>query len=102
MLTDPERGSERFVAVMVRTTKHFTDNTVVLKPGDHPFIRHSSSVHYSSAGFFSARAVSRALARGTCHLLDDMSPDLLRRVRDGLLESPHTVNAVKDYCRGEF
>jgi hypothetical protein len=34
--------------------------------------------------------------------MPDVSGDLLRRVRAGLLASPFTVNAVRDYCRPRF
>jgi hypothetical protein len=35
-------------------------------------------------------------------MMPDVSEDLLRRVRAGLLASPFTVNAVRDYCRPRF
>jgi hypothetical protein len=34
--------------------------------------------------------------------MPDASEDLLGRVRAGLLASPFTVNAVRDYCRQRF
>lgn len=39
---------------------------------------------------------------GKCHLKEDMSEGLLRRVRKGRLDSPFTVNALRDQCRGLF
>jgi len=39
---------------------------------------------------------------GNCHLKEDMSGDLLARVRAGLLESPFTVNVLRDQCRKLF
>jgi len=102
ILTDPEGDRNRVVAVMLRTVKEYTDKTIILEPGDHPFIKHSSSIHYSSARFFEAEAISHALRKGHCRLQEDMSSDLLRRAREGLLKSPFTVNAIKDYCRGRF
>jgi hypothetical protein len=43
VLTNPDGNPEEIVAVMVRTHRAYTDATVVLEPGDHPFIHHRSS-----------------------------------------------------------
>jgi hypothetical protein len=102
VLTDP-RGQPPFVyAVMVRTRTRFTDDTLVLLPGDHPFIKHESSVHYSSAQRFRIDLLEDAIARGRCHPRDPMSRTLLHRVRAGLLASPYTVHAVRDACALAF
>lgn len=102
ILTDSAGDPGRVVAVMLRSAKPYTDPTFILEPSDHPFIKHSSSVHFSSARFFNVGAINRALSVGSCHLLQDMSRSLLSRVREGLLELPYTVNAIKDYCREHF
>lgn len=102
ILTDPEGDPPSVVAVMVRTHVRFTDPTVVLNVTDHPFVKHESSVHYSSARFFSVARIQRALATGRAHLREDMSEALFARVRAGLLESPFTVHAIKAYCTQRF
>jgi hypothetical protein len=102
VVTDPQGMTPQVVAVMLRTARSFTDNTTVLEPGDHPFIRHKSAVQYSTARFFRVGRIDKALGEGRCHLLDDMSGDLLRLVRDGLLRSPYTVHAIRDYCKKQF
>lgn len=102
VLTDPEGNPEKVVAVMVRTATRFTDSTVVLRSGDHPFVKHDSSVHYSTAQYLSISGLTKAIKSGRCHPKADMSQQLLDRVRHGLLESPFTVNAIRDYCRSRF
>ena len=102
ILTDPADTPETVVGVMLRTQKTYTDPTVVLNVGDHDFVKHPSSVHYSTARWFRVEAMSRALSNGTAHLLDDMSAGLLKRVRKGLIDSPYTVNEIKEYCRSRF
>ena len=81
VLTDPEGDPPRVVAVMVRSARSFTDPTVVLQPGDHPFIRHESSVHFSTARWFKVSAIMRAIESGRCHIQPDIMPELLKRVR---------------------
>ena len=102
VLTDPDSSTGEVVAVMVRTATRYTDDTVVLQKGDHPFIRHESSVHYSSATYFKVNSIAKAIANGHCHLKENLSNTTLTRVREGLLDSPYTVQAIKDYCRCRF
>lgn len=84
---------------MLRTAQTYTDRTLLLYPGDHPFIKHESTVDYSSIERLRVSAIERLLAIGRCHLHPDMSPQLLRSVRAGLLASPRTVHAFRDYCQ---
>lgn len=102
VLTEPEGKPPAVIAVMMQTVKRHTDETVVLQPGDHPFIKHASSVHYSTARRLEVPALLRAMESGRCHLRDSMTPALLARVRQGLIDSPFTVNAVRDYCLPRF
>jgi hypothetical protein len=102
VLTDPQGKSEQVVVVMVRTVTRFTDPTVVLKPGEHPFIRHDSAVHYSTARWLSVSRILAAMRDGRCHLKEDLSAALLARVRKGLLVSPFTINALRDHCQRLF
>ena len=102
VLTDPDGTPPRVVAVMVRSKKEFTDDTVVLEEGDHPFVRHPSSVHYSTARIFRVRKIRLALNRGWCSLHRDMFRDLLKRVKQGLLDSAFTVPTIRDYCLKRF
>jgi len=39
---------------------------------------------------------------GKCHLKEDISHELLRQVRKALVDSPYTVNALRDQCKGLF
>ncbi len=87
---------------MLRTATEFTDDTVVLQPGDHPFIRHATAVHYSTADLFQVDKLLDAMQRGECHLRQDMSETLLDEVRDGLLRSPFTIHRIRDLCEELF
>ncbi len=102
VLTDPTEKLPEVVAVMVRTLRSFTDKTVILDVGDHPFIKHPSSVHYSTATFFRVDAIQHAIQCRQCYLREDMAEGLLQRVRQGLLDSPRTVNVVREHCRELF
>jgi hypothetical protein len=98
ILTNPDRTG-RIVAVMLRSAKPYTDPTLVLDVGDHPFIRHPSAVDFAAARWFTASEVRAAFKSGRCHLNADMSPELLLCVRAKLLVSPRTVRVLADSCR---
>lgn len=102
VLTDPEGAVGHFIAVRLRTAREYTDTTVVLQAGDHSFVRHASSVDFSTAARFTSKDISKLLNSGRCHLRDDMSEDLLARVREGLLRSPFTRRDIKVYCEERF
>lgn len=87
---------------MLRTATEFTDDTVVLQPGDHPFVRHATAVHYSTADLFRVEKLLNAMQRGECRLRQDMSETLLEKVRDGLLRSPFTIHRIRDLCEELF
>lgn len=101
ILTDPDHAN-KVVTVMLRTPKPYTDPTLLLDIGDHPFIRHRSCVHFPSAQRLSVSEILVALKIGRCHLKEDMSRDLLARVRTGFLTSPRTVRALADSCRKQW
>lgn len=98
VLTDPNHAG-KVVAVMMRSAKAYTDPTLVLDVGDHPFIRHASAVHYSTAQLLSVSEIRAALKSGRCHPKEDMTRELLKRVRAGLIVSPRTVRVLSNYCR---
>jgi hypothetical protein len=102
VLTDPEGVDGLMVAVMICTMKAFADETVVLETGDHPFIKHQSCVAYSSAKYVKRSRIDVALRDRLCFLKESMSQPLLKRVQDGLLTSPYTVHAIRDYCAERF
>ncbi len=85
--------------VRVVTAQGYSDKTVILAPGSHPFIKRDSSVEYGSAALYHVTSLQAAIHRGACVLDQDMPATLLGVIRDGLLNSPRTIHWVADYCR---
>src|ERR1035437_7730874 len=102
VLTDPDPKTTLIITVMVVTERPHTDRTVVLEPGDHSFIRHRSSIDYGSARYVPISKMSGILRNSAANWQPDMTPKLLARVRQGLLASPRTINAIADDCRKAF
>jgi hypothetical protein len=102
VLTDADPVTGKLVVVMLVTSRPHTDKTVVLRPGDHPFIRHESNVAYGSADFIPLSRLQSRLRSGSAKMRSDMSTELLKAVRDGLIASSRTPRYIKDYCKEKF
>lgn len=96
VLTDPIGKAAEVLTVMLVTHKAHSDDTVILVVGDHPFITRNTSVNYSTAQFRLVRLIIAEMHRHRCHLREDLAADQLKRVQQGLIDSPRTVNHVRD------
>src|SRR5712671_3962923 len=102
ILTDPDPESDQVVAVMVVSKRAYTDRTVTLSLGEHPFIQHDSSLDYGGTKRFHVSRLRAALRGGRCELRENMSSSLLEKARAGLLASSRTPYHMIDYCRARF
>lgn len=102
VLSDPDPETSQVVVVRLVTSRSYTDKTVALAVGDHPFVQHASNVDCGSARLLKADVLEAFLKNGTAALQADMSVDLLTAVRAGVLASSHTVHFVARYCRARW
>lgn len=101
VVTQPDEAG-LCVIVMVTTLRADRDQTLILRSGDHPFIRHDSVVSYGDAQIIDARGVESAIARGEAARKERCSPGTLRLIQDGLLASPFTRPKVLRFCRDRW
>lgn len=89
----------------LRSTSSFVDMTTVLKPGDHPFISQDSVVRYSDASILDINLLERAIdgkegnLNIVCRKLEPCSPQLLKRIKNDILESDYTRRDIQEKCR---
>lgn len=91
--------------VMVNLTKQGSgrgqDTTVILYPGDHPFIRVATSVNYKDALIASASTMQKSIQSGKAYFREDFEDELLERLQVGALRSeftdPEIKKMVEDY-----
>ena len=99
VVTDPDNGTPpRVVIVMVLTARSYTDSTVLLQAGEHPFIDRESSVHFSAAQLISGDQLIRLSTERDCGIESTLAPAVLARVQTGILNSVYTVGSLRDYC----
>ncbi len=90
---------ESVVVVNFTTKKPGKDDTVVLTPQDHRFIRHETVVSYPDARFVKVSVIQEYMTQGQSTFDDDCADDLLEKIQDGLLASPFTPNKIKKYYK---
>lgn len=64
IITDPNPESNLCAIVSVTTLRNGKDQTVILKVGDHPFIRHESTISYGDAMIVDAKRLENEIAAG--------------------------------------
>jgi hypothetical protein len=97
-LAEPD---EQGNVVIVNVTTHAAgkDATVILQSGDHPFVRHPSSVYYASAKTAPWPSIRKGLDEGLIVQKESLGDALLDRIRRGGLDSPFTPRKIKAALR---
>ncbi len=76
--------------------KAYSDRTCVVTIGEHECITKDSVVYYAEAYLCKTEDQMGALERQISSRKAPLSADLLARVRQGALDSPHTPEYIKD------
>jgi hypothetical protein len=71
VLTDPDPKTKKVIVVMLVTAKRYTDKTVSLVVGDHPWVRHDSDVEFGTARPMPLSKLAQALRRADLHLQEE-------------------------------
>jgi hypothetical protein len=82
------------VLVSITTLRRGKDQTVVLQPGDHPFVQHPSCVFYQDAMIVQAARLEEWIAGEIATPLAPCSAKLLKLVCDGFGASEFTPKKV--------
>jgi hypothetical protein len=75
------------------------DDTCIVLPGEHRFVRHKTVLAYKHARVFPPDAQARTLASGLCRPHDPVTPALLDRIQRGALASDFTPGNVQALVR---
>ena len=95
VLLAPDPVSHETVIVNLTSQKTHSDNTVVLQPGEHPFVQHPTVVFFADARIVDAKHIAAAMEAGTFQSHQDCSAALVLRIQHGLLASTMTPQKVK-------
>ena len=74
------------------------ENCVIVQAGEHPYLTRESCIR-QDARLHPLQEIARVVERGLADRREPLSPQLLRRVQRGALDSPRAPDDVKDAVR---
>lgn len=102
VITEPDPASNLCAIVSVTTLRNSKDQTVILRAGDHPFIRHESAIFYGDAMVVDAQRVEMEIAAGLAVRRDVCPETTLQLVQQGVAASPFTRPKFLRFCREKW
>jgi len=87
------------VTVCLVTAHRKSERLVVLNQGDHPFVQHESVIAYYFSKIRMVSDIEELLIKGIARKREPVTPDLLRRIQAGLIDSDFTPNNVRAFYR---
>ena len=99
VLLDPDPRTHETVIVNLTTQREHSETTTVLKPGEHPFVKHPTVAYYADARIADGRAIAAAIESRTYPAREICSAALLEKLREGLLASTFTPRKVKAHAQ---
>ena len=100
VLTPPKAG--KVIIVNFTTKRDFSDPSTVLNVGDHPFVKHLTVIDYYKTQLVNVAPLKEGIKNGWFSEHSALKPEILRRVQEGLLKSPHTPKKIKLYYQQNF
>ena len=99
VITQPHPETHLCALVSVTTLRNSKDQTVLLRPGDHPFIRHDSTIFFGDGMIVDARRLEAEVRAGLALVREKCPPATLKLVQDGATASPFTRPKFLRFCR---
>lgn len=88
VITAPDPASHLCAIVSVTTLRNSKDQTVLLKVGDHPFIRHDSTIFYGDGMVVDGRRLDAEISAGLAVAREKCPAATLKLIQDGVAASP--------------
>jgi hypothetical protein len=104
VITRPRGPDQEVLLVNMSTKRKGSDLSCILKPGDHPEIEHESIIEYGKALTTRIRDLERMLSQfpDLCSRAEKASPELIRKIQEGGLRSPHLAEEYKRWIEKEL
>lgn len=100
IVTEPDIETGMAVIVNVTSLQRYSDRTTILTAQEHPYISHDSVVLYADAQIVDMRLIEKGIedANRFIRQLAPCTPSLLKRICDGIGDSPFTSEKVYNFC----
>jgi hypothetical protein len=98
IVTSPPVAGEVVVTCVTTRRKH-SEPLVILKPGDHPFIKNESVIAYAFTKIRTVADIEAAIQQKSAKKRECVSEAVLKRVQDGVFDSDFTPNGERRYFK---
>lgn len=102
IITEPDPSSKLCGIVSVTTLRNSKDQTIIPRVGDHPFIRHESTIFYGDAMIVDARRLESEILAGLAVRREKCPAATLKLVQQGVGASPYTRPKFLRFCRDRW
>jgi hypothetical protein len=102
VLTQPDQATQLCAIVSVTTLRESKDQTVILRAGDHPFVRHDSAIFYRGAMIVDSRRIASEIGAELALARERCTAATLKLVQDGVGASPFTPPKVLRFCKDQW
>ena len=86
---------EKVIIVYLTSQKAYSDNTVVLSPNDHDFIKHPTVISYADARIVHSDSIIKRIAERDFEPRESFSDETVKIIQQGLIDSPFTPRDIK-------
>lgn len=91
IISDPDIDPHSVLIVNFTSWRADKDQACVVDKDDHPYIHHRTCVNYAGSKVQSVDDLGRLVKAGTVSHREPASEELLRRMRDGAIESKFMI-----------
>ena len=102
VVTQPHPQTHQCVIVSVTRLRNRKDQTVILRPGDHRFIRCDSTIFYGDCLIVDAQRIEQKIAAGLILVREKCSNATLKLIQDGVAASPVTKRKILRFCQSAW
>ncbi len=96
-------GTNEMALVANLTSKQDgSDTTLILKNGDHPFLKHDTVMNYIDTRDYGKDDLASRIEKRYFEKREPFSSNILRKIQQGLLDSPNTPKLYKKSCTQIF
>lgn len=99
VISDPNEGGNVVCVNFTSLSEDEVDESCILDPGDHPFIKRRTVVKYGLANWWAADKIAAAIASGQFSAHPPVRPEILQRIREGGLNSLYLNRSMKAALR---
>lgn len=85
----------KVLIVNVTTFWSHSDPTVILNNGDHPFIKHKSSINYAEMREVGTALIIDKIKKGVIKIQNDLEVHILQKIQEGVSRTPRIHPVIK-------